>query len=238
MASRLVTQLRGLIVSANQVVIPVVADAKETNASYVKELYVKSFSIVLFFDILLITAIILFTPLVSYLWIGSIVPFFIFAVVLNCIVVFINILSNPAYFSYLGEGKLNWLIYSYLAISLLNPVLGFLLGSLLPGYGVVIAWNVSFLVSSVIILVSYNKTNNIRLNSLISREDFKLLFISLIVSCSGFLFLYIYLESTIFNVVFIAIFVLSLILMIKTVLNNHNFKAILIYAKELLVKSK
>ncbi len=67
MASRLVSQLRGLIVSANQVIIPVVAEAKERNDNSVKPLYIKTFSIILFINILLTSGIIIVAPIISYL---------------------------------------------------------------------------------------------------------------------------------------------------------------------------
>lgn len=236
MASRLVTQLRGLIVSANQVVIPVVADAKEKNESYVKELYIKSFSIVLFFDILLITGIIIFAPLVSYVWIGEVIPFFVFAVVLNSIVVFINILSNPAYFSYLGEGKLNWLIYSYFAISILNPLLGFLLGSLYSGYGVVIAWNISFLVSSIIILQSYHKVNSIVLKTVLGKQDVIFICVASLLATFGCLSLYRYLMDYTIDFIFITIFALCLMVFVALLLKNKNFKTLLQHAKQIVVQ--
>ena len=226
MASRLVTQLRGLIVSANQVIIPVVADAKETNESYVKELYVKTFSIVLLFDIVLITGIIITSPIVSFLWIGKIVPFFLFAVVLNSIVAFFNIISNPAYFSCLGEGKLNWLIYSYLAISIINPVLGYFLGIFFGGYGVILGWNIAFLIGSLLVLISYHASNNISLTILISKYD--LLF--MISAISTIFFGYYAIISwfnTPLNYLFICIFVLCLIFFIFLLFKNHHLKNVI-----------
>ena len=236
MASRLVTQLRSLIVSANQVVIPVVADAKETNEGYVKELYIKSFSIVLFFDILLITGVIIFAPLVSYLWIGKLIPFFVFVVILNSVVVFINILSNPAYFSYLGEGKLNWLIYSYFAISILNPLLGFFLGSVYNGYGVVIAWNVSFLVSSIIILQSYHKLNSIALKTVLGKKDFVFICVASLLASFGCLSLYRYLLDYTVDFIFITIFALCFIVFVALLIKNKNFKTLLQHAKQIVVR--
>src|SRR5690606_8495248 len=130
MASRLVLQLRSLIVNANQVVIPVVAEAKETNVGFIKELYLKTFSIILFLNIMLTSAIVIAAPVISHLWIGQFIPFFIFTVILNSVIVFVNISSNPAYFSFLGEGKLNWLIYSYLSVTIINVAAGYILGSM------------------------------------------------------------------------------------------------------------
>ena len=226
MASRLVTQLRGLIVSANQVIIPVVAEAKENNSNYVKELYVKTFSIVLLFDIVLITGIIITAPIVSFLWIGEIVPFFLFAVVLNSIVAFINICSNPAYFSYLGEGKLDWLIYSYLAISIINPVLGYFLGIHFGGYGVILGWNIAFLIGSLLVLISYQQENNISWKTLLLKNDLFFVISAIGTSLFGYLALISWFNAAL-NYLFICIFVLFLIFFIFSFFKNHHLKSVI-----------
>lgn len=223
MASRLVTQLRGLIVSANQVIIPVVAEAKETNESYVKELYVKTFSIVLLFDIVLITGIIITAPIVSFLWIGKIVPFFMFAVVLNSVVAFVNICSNPAYFSYLGEGKLNWLIYSYLVITILNPLLGYFLGVAFNGFGVVVAWNIAFLIGSLLVLFSFQYANLISWKSLLSSNDLWLVLLAILTSFFGYYSIISWVNATI-NYNYFCIFALCIVLFVFSFLRNKHVK--------------
>lgn len=237
MASRLVTQLRGLIVSANQVIIPVVAEAKETKETYVKELYIKTFSIVLLFDIVLITGIIITAPIVSFLWIGKIVPFFLFAVVLNSIVAFVNICSNPAYFSYLGEGKLNWLIYSYIAITLLNPILSYFLGIEFNGYGVVVGWNIAFLIGSLLVLFSYHQKNHISLKSLLSLHDLWFIFLASLTSIFGYYSIISWFDSKL-NYLFICIFVICLVWFVFSFLKNKHLKNVYQKATQLFTKNK
>lgn len=226
MASRLVTQLRGLIVSANQVIIPVVAEAKEINESYVKELYIKTFSIVLLFDIVLITGIIITAPIVSFLWIGEIVPFFLFAVVLNSIVAFVNICSNPAYFSYLGEGKLNWLIYSYLAISIINPLFGYILGVNFGGYGVILGWNVAFLIGSLLVLLSYQKENNISWRGLLSKNDLFFVISAIGTSFFGYNASISWFNGGL-NYLFISIFVFCVFIFVFSFFKNSHLKSVI-----------
>lgn len=237
MASRLVTQLRSLIVSANQVIIPVVAEAKETKETYVKELYIKTFSIVLLFDIVLITGIIITAPIVSFLWIGKIVPFFLFAVVLNSIVAFVNICSNPAYFSYLGEGKLNWLIYSYIAITLLNPILSYFLGAEFNGYGVVVGWNIAFLIGSLLVLFSYHQKNHISLKSLLSLHDLWFIFLASLTSIFGYYSIISWFDSKL-NYLFICIFVICLVWFVFSFLKNKHLKNVYQKATQLFTKNK
>lgn len=223
MASRLVTQLRGLLVSANQVIVPVVAEAKEINEKQIKELYIKTFSLILLFNVVLITGILIVIPAVSYIWIGKLIPFFIFAVIINSLAAFVNICSNPAYFSYLGEGKLNWLIYSYAVITILNPLLGYLLGLHYSDYGVVIAWNISFLIGSLVVLFSYHKINTITWKEIISLEDVFFLLTAIINAVLGF-YVVLNLFKNIFNYIYIISFIFCFILFVFLFLKNHKIK--------------
>lgn len=222
MASRLVSQFRGLIVSANQVIIPVVAEAKERNDNSVKPLYIKTFSIILFINILLTSGIIIVAPIISYLWIGKLIPFFLFSVSINAIAVFVNISSNPAYFSYLGEGKLNWLIISYAAIVIINSSLSYFLGSYFSGYGVVLAWNLAFTVGSLIVVFSFQKSNGIHWKNVICKNDIYIISFAGLFSYFGFQTALNYLENTT-NLLFICIFILATGFYIFVVFKNKNF---------------
>lgn len=222
MASRLVSQFRGLIVSANQVIIPVVAEAKERNDNSVKTLYEKTFSVILFVNVIIISGILVFAPIISQIWIGKIIPFFLFAVCVNSVAVFINISSNPAYFSYLGEGKLNWLILSYSAIVIINSVMGFFLGKLFNGYGVVIAWNLAFMVGSLIIVFSFQKLSKIEWKEVISKNDVQLILVASLFSYFGFQTAMNYVENTI-NLLFICILIMTFCFYLITIYRNKNF---------------
>ncbi|MES2411907.1 MAG: polysaccharide biosynthesis C-terminal domain-containing protein [Bacteroidota bacterium] len=222
MASRLVSQIRGIIVSANQVIIPVVAEAKERNDNSVKTIYVKTFSIILFLNILITSAILVFTPLISQIWIGKIVPFFLFGVVINSIVVFINISSNPGYFSYLGEGKLNWLIISYAAILITNTILGYVLGLNFNGYGVILAWNLAFMIGSLIIVFSFQHLNGIKWKEVMTKNDIYLIFGAALFSYFGFQTVLNYIANK-SNLLFICAFIAAGCFYLFIILKNKNF---------------
>lgn len=222
MASRLVSQFRGLIVSANQVIIPVVAEAKERNDNSVKPLYIKTFSIILFINILLTSGIIIFAPIISSIWIGKIIPFFLFAVCINSVAVFINISSNPAYFSYLGEGKLNWLILSYAAIVLINSSLGYVLGIRFAGFGVVVAWNLAFMIGSLIIVFSFQKSSKILWKEVVSTNEIYLIVVASLFSYFGFQTALNYIENKV-NLLFLCVFILASCFYLIVIFKNKNF---------------
>ncbi|HEX8269276.1 MAG TPA: oligosaccharide flippase family protein [Flavobacterium sp.] len=235
MASRLVTQLRSLIVNANQVVIPVVAEAKETDVGFIKQLYLKTFSIILFLNIILTSAIIISAPLISILWIGEVVPFFIFSVIINSAVVFVNISSNPAYFSFMGEGKLNWLIKSYVAVTIINIVCGYVLGHFFGAYGVVLAWNLAFLAGSLIIIWSFHRTNAILWSTVINKNNLVLTILSVLLCFFAYNFTIGFLKNSIDYTSLLGSLIFAF-LFIKTGLINENFILIIGEIRRLIFK--
>jgi O-antigen/teichoic acid export membrane protein len=180
MATRLTVQLRSLIVSANQVIIPVIAESKENNPSNIKIIYIKLFSIILYLDILLTSFIIVFAPVISLIWIGYYESIFVNIVILSSVSIFFNITSSPAYFHYMGEGKLNWIVMSILISFLTNILLGILLGSNFGGIGVIISFNISLIFHAILLQRAFLKFKEIKIRTLISHYDLKLIFISII----------------------------------------------------------
>lgn len=171
MAARLVNQVRALIVNANQVMVPVVAHTNSTNKEKLRELYNKSMSLIFFINVLLISFLLIFTPIISVLWIGFLEPTFIFSMIILSATMFVNILIGPAYFSCVGEGKLNLILKSQILIGVLNLILGLVLGYFFSGKGVIVSWAISVSISSFYLFYSYQKQNNIPLTNLITKYN-------------------------------------------------------------------
>jgi O-antigen/teichoic acid export membrane protein len=180
MASKLAVQLRSLIVSANQVIIPVIAETKENNPSSVNIIYLKIFPIVLYLDILLTTLIIVMAPVISLIWVGHYETIFVYILILSSISIFFNITSSPAYFNYMGEGKLNWILKSILISFLINILFGYFLGLNFGGLGVVIAFNIALILHAALLIGSFHKIKGIKIFDLISNYDLKLIICSII----------------------------------------------------------
>jgi O-antigen/teichoic acid export membrane protein len=160
MSSRLVSQIRALIVNANQVMIPVITEAsfKETDsANSIKLLYSKTLSVTLLITIPLITGIVILAPLISKLWIGQFeLSFIIFTFILS-IANLINIICGPAYFGFMGTGILNPLIKVHVLMAFLNIAFAYTLGIVIHGYGVILAWGISLSSASLLLIYNYNK---------------------------------------------------------------------------------
>ncbi len=156
MASRMIKQFRELIISANQVLVPAIADLKEKTPNKIQSIYLTSYQLIFYLSIPLYSLIIAFTPIISKLWIGYYESIFVVFAILLAIGWLLNTLNAPAYFVYLGIGKLRWNMLSNFATALLNTGLGILLGIFFDGIGVVVAWVVSLALGSSIVYLSYH----------------------------------------------------------------------------------
>lgn len=215
MASRLVNQIRALIVNANQAMIPVVAHASNSKKNNIKELYKKTMLMIFFVNIILVTGLIVFSQLISNLWIGFNEDTFVFSMIILSFSMFINIMNGPAYFSCIGEGKLNILLISHILLGVLNVVLGIILGWFFSGKGVIISWGISLIFSSIYIIYTYQKKNQITIKFLFTKYNIYifltssiLMFLSLIMH--NFLLSYFknILIFSIFQIIFFVSFIL------------------------------
>lgn len=178
MANRMVLQVRTLIVSANQVLVPVIADLSEKNPAKIKLVYLTSYQLLFYLSLPLFSLIIVCVPFISEIWIGRYERFFVLFAVLLLIGRFLNTIEAPAYFANLGTGDLRWNVVSHISKGMLNAGLGVLLGVFYGGIGVVIAWVFSLALGSSIILFPYHIRHKISLIELLPKTSR-----SLIVAC-------------------------------------------------------
>lgn len=188
MANKLIVQLRAFVVSASQVMIPVIADIQERTPAKLKEVYLKSYQLIFYVSLPLYTLIIMSVSIVSSLWIGHYENIFVVFIVLLSIGWFVNTLSVPAYFAYLGIGTLRWNVVAHSLIGSLNFVLGGLLGIIYGGMGVVVGWTIALAVGSVVVHIVFNITYKIPLSELLPRESRKFVVLSIL----GILFVFVF----------------------------------------------
>lgn len=171
MASKMIKQLRALIVSANQVLIPAIADLYEKIPQQIKSVYSGSYRLLFYFALPLYSIIIVVLPLISIIWIGQYEEIFVYIGILLSIGYFVHTLAAPSFFINLGTGELRWNVVGYITIAILNAGLGYILGHLYGGIGTVTAWIISLIVGTGIISVSYHVINKISLKMLIPRSS-------------------------------------------------------------------
>jgi len=192
MAARMITQLRSIIVSANGVIVPVIAEFHEQSPDKINNLFITSYQLMLYLAIPAYSLTIVSIPLISKIWIGHYEPIFVVFGSLLAWGWFLNTLNGPAYFTYLGTGELRWNVISHIATAVLNPVFGIILGLNFGGIGVVVAWVFSLAVGSSIINLSFYLKNSIPLNKLLPKSS-----IPIAVVCSFGIFSAIIIQSQI-----------------------------------------
>lgn len=157
MANQLVVRIRTLLVSANSVMVPVIAELQETSPGQLRAMYVRAYETVFFLATPVYAGLLLLLPLVSLVWIGHIEEqFLVFSVILVG-TYFLNNLEVPAYFDNLGTGSLRWNTWAHVVMALLNVALGSLLGYAWGALGVAIAASVALLVSSAMVLFAVHR---------------------------------------------------------------------------------
>jgi O-antigen/teichoic acid export membrane protein len=169
MASRMVLQVRALLVSANQVLVPTIADLQEKDPKIIQKVYKDSYDLLFYIALPLFSILIALTPVISQLWIGEYEDVFVTFSILLALGWFLNTLMAPAYFANLGIGELRWNTTGDVLKAILNLGLGLLLGSIYGGIGVVSAWVVSLVLGSAIIVIAYHYRHAIPMMELLPR---------------------------------------------------------------------
>ena len=180
MASRMVLQFRSLIVSANQVLVPAVAELQERNTPNIRSLYGDSYRLIIFISLPLFLMIMAASPAISAVWIGHYESQFVLFSVMLGLGWLVNSLTVPAYFFYMGTGDLFWNVISHAVIGVLNVGLGLLLGRLYGGVAVGLAWVSSLIIGSCLITLSFHYKNRMPLTELLCADDVRVMVGSLI----------------------------------------------------------
>jgi O-antigen/teichoic acid export membrane protein len=233
MASRMVNQFRAMLVSANQVVIPVVAEkAKTSTQENLRLFYEKMNRIMLLVTLPLTTLLIVCTPLISILWIGSFNYEFVIAVYVLAVSSLINIMCGPSYFSCLGEGHLNILVLVHAAMAVINIILGIALGYFVGGYGIIFAWGIALALGSIALIIAYSKMKSIKYLNLFGKNEFWLTMVgfTVVILCIlCFTIPILFFNYWITTIIFLICF---LLLLLPILWKNRTFKLILNFKKQ------
>ena len=239
MANRMVQQFRALIVSANQVLVPAIANLQEKNSEKIKEVYLTCYHLIFYLAVPLFSLIIVSTPLISELWIGHYESVFVIFGIFLSIGWLLNTVAAPAFFAYLGIGELRWNVTSHITIALLNAFLGFLLGVFYDGFGVVIGWIISLAVGSSLIYLSYHIKRQIPLRELLPKTS-RMLFIICLIGIASALIMRYKLSHLLNSIILNNLIVFSFLIIIISPLWFHPMRTRLMgwVSNELLKKSE
>jgi O-antigen/teichoic acid export membrane protein len=190
MATRMIQQLRALLINANQVLVPAIADARERDPRRAGVLYRESYKVVCFLALLMSGAVMMSLPAICRLWIGHYDNRFVAFATLLTIGWFFNALTGPAYFAAIGAGRMHWNLLGHITMAAINVPAGYLFGLWWGGTGVVVGAMLSLVAGSVVILVKNHRQEGEPLNGLVPPGTALLLSASLIGIAVGFLSYY------------------------------------------------
>jgi O-antigen/teichoic acid export membrane protein len=166
---------------ANLVLVPTISSLKEMDAAAIPRIYRESYRLVFFLSLPTLSALVVFSPLVSRVWLGRYEPVFVEFVALLALGWLVNILSNPAYVVDLGTGSLRWVSIGCAVTGILNPVLGYIAGRSWGGIAVVAVSVFSLAVGYAIVLIAYHLENQVNFRELLPDDSGNILAASLLV---------------------------------------------------------
>ena len=191
MGNKLVVQIRQILVSGNQVIIPFIAQ-KEKSKAYIVDFYRMNFSLISILSILIIGVLAIGTPLISLLWIGRVEPMFVITALSLSFAHLVNLHTLPANFTNLGVGNIKHLIFTTLLICITNLIFGFLGGYFWGSLGVVEGWAFAVIIGSLYQMYLFRNYYQIDFLSLYNKPFWNRILLFLAVfSMSGVVFFYI-----------------------------------------------
>ena len=161
MASQLVGRLRALVVAGAQVLVPAIATLTETDPGALVGLYRRYLQVIGFVALPSFALLLSATPLITLVWLGGPSPSF---VILTCAITLawvVNTLTVPAYFVYLGSGRLRWNTAGHVTIGLINGAFGYVLGDLLGAAGVLAAYVLALTAGSAFIAFAFHREHGL-----------------------------------------------------------------------------
>jgi O-antigen/teichoic acid export membrane protein len=164
LASKLVLQVRNVLATANQALVPIFSSLQETDPGKIGAYFKSSFFYVFIISTFAFSSFIAFAPLFSIWWLGGVNTVFVLLIGVVAVSWYINSLTMPAYFANLGSGNMKWNTRSHVGMGMSNLVLSLLLGILFNPLFICVGWLFSLAFFSILILVFYLRDNKLRLH--------------------------------------------------------------------------
>ena len=153
MASRLTTQVRLVIVNSMETLVPhIAALGDKQRKKHIDNDYCRVFAINLTLVSVGMSLLIINLPLIGLFWIGSNQPLFLLYSTLLAYAWWFNALAAPAYYIAQGLGVQRWNVTGQVTMAVVNVLIGFALGILYGGMGIVVAFALALVIGSMVIL--------------------------------------------------------------------------------------
>jgi O-antigen/teichoic acid export membrane protein len=192
MASRMVMQVRSLLVAANQVMVPVITTQQEHTPTHIPDTYMRCYHIMFYLSVPIYSLLLVVTPLVSEAWIGRYEPTFVVFAFLLITSWALNTSTVPAYLAFVGTGQLRWNTYSHMLTGVTNLLLGYILGHMFGSIGVIVGTCLAILAGSLLTLLTFHAEHHLDLRRLVSQDSRGLLLWSTLGVGGGLLTYYLF----------------------------------------------
>lgn len=159
MANRVVVQVRLILVSAMEVLVPHVAALaiRSRNAAFAT--YQRVGGSVMIVAPAAFAAVWAAMPAVSVFWLGEPdIELLVFGIILSA-GWFANVVAAPAYFHMIAHDMQKVVFGGHLAMGLINLTIGAAFGTVLSSYGVVIGWSVALVAGSAYLIRRFHVTH-------------------------------------------------------------------------------
>jgi len=171
MAQRIVAQIRAVLLAANQILVPVVAQLHETDARKIQDIYCAGYRLLLYLSLPAFTGIMALSPVISEFWIGEYKKSFVLYLMILCGAAVIHIISVPAYFMNLGTGYLKYNVAGHFLMTVSNAMLAVIFGLQWGGDGVIIASAIAMIIGGFTIVIPYHIKNRVSFGVLLPHES-------------------------------------------------------------------
>ena len=225
-ATQIIVRVRSLIVSANQAIIPKIAQIKTSKTN--KELrlyYIKNIILIVFISMTTFTLCSISGGLISILMLGYRSDEFLFIYQILLIGWATNTITVPAYFFNMGIGEINTNTISHIFIGVLNILLGYILGANFGLYGVIIGYSISLVIGSYILIYLFHSKHKIDSRKMIKKRNIKFISNYLIIIPALIICLSYFSKSNLYSE--IIIFLIGLTLLILSIYFDPNSKRLI-----------
>ena len=171
MASRMILQIRSLLVAANQVMVPVITTQQERKPTHIPDTYKRCCDIMLYLSIPIFSLLLVVTPLISEAWIGRYEPAFVVFAFLLITSWALNTTAVPAYLAFVGTGQLRWNTVSHMVMGFTTLLIGYILGHMFGSVGVIVGTCLAILLGSLLTLLTFHSEHHVDLHSFVSHDS-------------------------------------------------------------------
>jgi len=180
-ANQVVIKGRAIIVSANQAIVPKVAQLTEVMPQRLPTIYRDNMQLIALVTLPGCTLLFAWAGIASRILLGGFNAEFVFFMQIATLAWALNTFASPAYFANMGTGHVGWNTLSHVTMGGLNVILGFCLGSHFGAKGVVFGYAGSLIVGSWLLIAFFHKLNDVSWRALFSREHFGLALTSIFI---------------------------------------------------------